>query len=44
MSETGPDPLAQWVEARRWFAKAAEDLQMAQLAMGVAIALTQPAA
>lgn len=44
MSGTEPDPSPQWSEARRWFAKAAEDLQMARLAMGAPTPLTEPAA
>lgn len=44
MSGADPGSAAQWVEARRWFAKAIEDLQMADLTMGSDPPLTEPAA
>ena len=44
MSGATPDPPERWIEAQPWFAKATEDLQMAQLAMGVPVPLIEPAA
>jgi HEPN domain-containing protein len=44
MSGTDPRSVAQWTEARRWFAKAIEDLQVANLAMTTTPPLVEPAA
>jgi HEPN domain-containing protein len=44
MSEADPPSIAQWAEARRWFAKASEDLQVANLAMVVVPPFIEPAA
>lgn len=44
MSGVDPQTAAQWAEARRWFAKAAEDLCIAGLAMAADPPLLDPAA
>ena len=44
MSGADPGPIAQWAEAHRWFIKAAEDLQIAVLAMTAKTPLIEPAA
>jgi len=44
MSGATPDSPERWLEAQRWFAKAAENLPMAQLAMAVAVPLIEPGA
>ena len=44
MSGTDPRSVTQWTEARRWFAKSIEDLQVANLAMTANPPLVEPAA
>jgi HEPN domain-containing protein len=44
MSESDPQPAAQWAEARRWFTKASEDLRVADLALRATPAMIEPAA
>lgn len=44
MSGADRGPIAQWAEARRWFIKATEDLEIAALAMNAKAPLIEPAA
>jgi HEPN domain-containing protein len=44
MSGTDPRSVTQWTEARRWFVKSLDDLQIANLAISTAPPLVEPAA